>query len=101
MTTPTLRMQVSTVRANAAAVAASDHMSEDVRRLGQCMAMTCDVVAELLDRLEAIENPPAPVHPLPTRIVPEPRLLPGETLQDYWQRNGITDVTTTNEEGPR
>ena len=77
MTTPTLRMQVSTVRANAAAVAASDHMSEDVRRLGQCMAMTCDVVAELLDRLDALESHPAPatVHPLPS-------------ADDVWRRTG-------------
>ncbi len=87
MTTPTLRMQVSTVRANAAAVAASDHMSEDVRRLGQCMAMTCDVVAELLDRLEALESRPAPatVHPLPS-------------ADDVWRRTGgIASVTVTNE----
>ena len=85
VTTPTLRTQVSTVRANA--VAASDHMSEDVRRLGQCMAMTCDVVAELLDRLEALENRPAPatVHPLPS-------------ADDVWRRTGgIASVTVTNE----
>ena len=79
MTTPTLRMQVSTVRANAAAVAASDHMSEDVRRLGQCMAMTCDVVAELLDRLEALEKSPAPADddvPADARL-----LLPARTRE--------------------
>jgi len=62
-------------------------VSEDVRRLGQCMAMTCDVVAELLDRLEALENRPAPatVHPLPS-------------ADDVWRRTGgIASVTVTNE----
>ena len=44
---------------------------------------------EVIDYLrdEAVA-PYAPVHPMPTRIVPEPRHLPGETVGEFWARTG-------------
>lgn len=60
----------------------------DFRTSGAILALA-DSLAEVIDYLrdEAVA-PYAPVHPMPTRIVPEPRHLPGETVGEFWARTG-------------
>ena len=59
--------------------------------LGTHLTALADSLAEVIAYLrDEAPAPYAPVHPMPTRIVPEPRVLPGETLGDYWKRTGAT-----------
>ena len=66
------------------------HVMRDPRTAADVLAL-----AYAIDKVIALlrEETYAPVVPMPTRIVVEPRVLPGETLGDYWARQGIAGTS--------
>lgn len=64
-----------------------EHVRQDLRHSVSILALA-DAVAEVIAFLRGEPVTYAPVTPLHTRIVPEPRLREGETLGDYWNRTG-------------